>query len=242
MGLEKKLALAIDGDSGRGARFDCGRVEKLLREGADPEGADEAGWTPLARAARAGNEGMVRALIKVGADPRRGGPAGFSALAIALGARVGSRGPGGARVGPGHIECALLLAPGMDPGWGCGVDEGGWPPLARLYHSMARFEPAWMGRLEKAGAQARASMPGGWTLLRLAGEAGGEACSVGLARWAMARGVDPGGACAGGVLPEHAAMACGKPRLAEELRSARERGELGEGVAGAVVSGATRRL
>lgn len=213
-------------------------VAALVSRGADPNEADCEGWTPLAMAARSGNAAMVSALMSEGADADRAGPAGLSALAVALGARVASKGAGGSRVGPGHIECAMLLAGRMRPGWGGLGDGGGWPPLARLYHSMARFERGWMGRLHAAGASVGAPIQGGWTLLRLAAEAGREACSVDLAVWAMALGADPGGACDAGVLPERAAARRGKPLLAELLRSARERGELAALVSGGPEGGA----
>lgn len=215
---------------------------ELLHRGADPELADEDGWTPMTTAARAGNAPMVSVLLSAGARYDAPGPSGFSALAIALGARSMGAKPGGSRVGPAHMACALMLAKCESPGWGARQDAGGWPPLARLYRSIARFEPAWMGKLAESGADPRAQGRDGWGLLRLAAEVGAQACGMALARFALAAGADPGARCELGERPESVALACEKFDLHDLLRSARERGELGAQVAGSARGSGSGRL
>jgi ankyrin repeat protein len=51
---------------------DAGRVSELLKEGANIEGVAIEGWTPLTRAADAGNLDVVRILVLHGADVDRG--------------------------------------------------------------------------------------------------------------------------------------------------------------------------
>lgn len=213
---------------------------EFLHRGADPDGADEDGWTPLATAARAGNPAMAVVLLDAGVDPRAPGPFGLGALAIALGARALASKPGAARVGPAHISCALALARRMGGGWGSAPDAGGWPPLARLYRSIARFEPVWMGELERAGADALAAGHEGWGLLRLAAEVGPEASGIELARWAIARGASPAERCGRGALPEDAALSSGRFELHGLLRSEREGRELARALADAGAEGRGR--
>ena len=53
---------------------DVAAVKALIKDGADVNGRDGAGWTPLQRAAEEGNAEVVKALLEAGADSeaRRG--------------------------------------------------------------------------------------------------------------------------------------------------------------------------
>lgn len=203
---------------------------ELLGRGADPNVADAEGWTPAGMAARCGAPGVLALLLEHGARAEAAGPGGLSPLALALGARPGRQVFGGAQVGPGHYECAALLARAGSPGWGSRPDARGLPPLARLCASTGRFEIEWMEGLALLGADPLAAGSQGWSLLRVAAEGGSETAATALARWALARGADPRDRCASGVLPERAAAAAGFFELEALLRSERERRELaGEG-------------
>jgi len=60
-------------------------AHRLLAQGADPNRADEKGWTSVHQAASRGNEGMFRALIDKGGDPRLRDKDGLTPLDVARG-------------------------------------------------------------------------------------------------------------------------------------------------------------
>ena len=58
-------------------------IRLLCARGADPDCRDDAGGTPLMRAAKKGHRATIEALLDVGADPNLKDPGGVTALMIA---------------------------------------------------------------------------------------------------------------------------------------------------------------
>jgi cytohesin len=61
-------------------RGDARKVQELLEGGADPNAADDNGWTALMRAAQWDREAVVASLLDRGADPRIKDTDGMTAL------------------------------------------------------------------------------------------------------------------------------------------------------------------
>ena len=84
------------------AQGDGGRVDTLVRQGADPNAAGDKGVTPLQFALLAQNRDGMRALLDAGADPNRPGLGGASAMHMAA-------------VADDPVYLRLLLEHGGDP-------------------------------------------------------------------------------------------------------------------------------
>lgn len=65
-------------------RQDLAAVEAALSDGADRDGYDDDGWTPLIHAARFGTAEIFERLIRLGADPTLTDQRGWSAWAHAV--------------------------------------------------------------------------------------------------------------------------------------------------------------
>ncbi len=116
---------------------DTARVTALLRSGyASINGRDDAGCTPLARAAAAGHAGLVRELITRGANVDVPSIDGRTALRLAAGG--------------GRLAVVRLL-------WGYGADvnapdELGWTPLMSALKARAPGGAAVVAFLLEHGA------------------------------------------------------------------------------------------
>jgi len=139
-------------------------VEALLSRGADPNGRDERGTSPLGAATRRGHLGAMRALLAAEADPNEADAAGIKGTPLQLSA------------GPGGLEpMRLLLSAGAEPNRR--EDDGRtvlmsvvWPWFNDSVED--RAERAAMTRLLiAAGADVNAVSDRGWTAL---GNSGGE--------------------------------------------------------------------
>lgn len=74
LALATTVAAAAEPDASRrliaaAARGDAAGVRALLRQGADPDRGDAAGWTALHQAAEGGDAAIVRVLLESGASP-----------------------------------------------------------------------------------------------------------------------------------------------------------------------------
>ena len=65
-------------------RGDRTAIKQAINDGADVNGEDLQGWTPLFHAARRGDVDVIRVLIEAGAEVNRGKETGFTALFSAV--------------------------------------------------------------------------------------------------------------------------------------------------------------
>jgi ankyrin repeat protein len=65
-------------------RSDLVAIRRAVRSGANLNGVDSGGWTPLFHAAHQGNTEAVKLLIQAGADVNHGKETGFTALFSAV--------------------------------------------------------------------------------------------------------------------------------------------------------------
>jgi uncharacterized protein len=153
----------------------------LIAHGADVNGADLAGWTPLVLVSSTGQVHLLDILVEAGADPNlsgadaraRGARERDPSLAAAAGA-----GEGGLLLGAGAGAAASAPAEavvGCDEGAG-GTGEGGWrwTPLTR---AAFRGQTRAVRRLLEVGADAQACVTDGKRAVELA-RAGGHAEAV----------------------------------------------------------------
>ncbi len=185
---------------------DHGKVEALIKEGAQVNGTDAGGVTPLHRAARNGDSQMVRLLLSYRADPTLRTKDGWNALHLAAwygnnravklllanGATVNSRTPAGwnllhmaAMQGmPSLVDIALRSWPGKKPDID-GQDKQGLTPLHRAINR-AQWEVA--GLLLRKGADANIRAPDGSLPLHMAVRAG----NTGMVSRLLSHGARPG--------------------------------------------------
>jgi hypothetical protein len=140
---------------------DFARLTQLLAGHANPNLADQRGFTPLIYAANAGHVPCVLALLQGGANPNLGDERGFTPLMHA--------------VGKGHIPCIqVLLQGGADPNLAAHQGEG-----AQEFNDLAvrngytavvlaalRGDAQIVGMLQEAGASL--VLPNGRTVIRAA--------------------------------------------------------------------------
>jgi ankyrin repeat protein len=159
----------------------------LIAHGADVNGADLAGWTPLVLVSSTGQVHLLDILVEAGADPNLSGADARArgarerdpslAAAAAAGADEGGLLLG---AGAGAAASALARAPaeavvGCDEGAG-GTGEGGWrwTPLTR---AAFRGQTRAVRRLLEVGADPQACVTDGKRAVELA-RAGGHAEAV----------------------------------------------------------------
>jgi ankyrin repeat protein len=106
---------------------DVGKVQQLLRDGADPNARDDDGWSALHFAAQAKSGSCIRALLAVGAAVDLHDANGNSALSTAV---FNSRGDG--------AIIRLLRQAGADPR---AANHHGMSPL-KLARTIANYDVA----------------------------------------------------------------------------------------------------
>lgn len=176
---------------------DFDRVKFLVEKGADVNGPDPQGWTPLQNAARQRKDAMIKALIELGADVNRADDTGLTPLVAAAmrdhlpsikvlienGANIEQPGPQGFRplalaIAESKYEAAkALMEGGADVSGASGAD--GLTPLmiiaaqtspaegARFLPGSTRPSDIAKGLLER-GAEVNAQANNGVTALMIA--------------------------------------------------------------------------